>query len=69
MRSPSPPRQLWDLDRSSRDFPNHLAHILLTEDCVSQAQDPQCANWEKLVEDLDYVCVQSALFRLMLISI
>jgi hypothetical protein len=51
-------QQLFDLDRSSSEFPNQLTSILLREDCMNQAQALPCEDLGKFVEYLDSVCVQ-----------
>jgi hypothetical protein len=51
-------QQLFDLDRSSSEFPNQLTSILLREDCMNQVQVLPCEDLGKFVEYLDSVCVQ-----------
>lgn len=48
--------QLWDLDRSSSEFPVKLDNIILRKDWKNQVQDLSHQDPGRLVEDLDYVC-------------
>jgi len=58
--------QLRDLDRSSSEFHVKLANILLGEDCASQVQELSHEDPQRLVEDLDRVCLQSTFIRFLL---
>lgn len=55
MSRPDPLERLLDLDRSSSEFPRKLADVLLSEDCMDQAQTLPCDELMKFVEDLDRV--------------
>lgn len=64
-----PLQRLQDLDRSSRNFSNQLTDILSMEDCMNQAQNLQYGDLQKLVEDLDHVCVHLVVTCFLLSSV
>ena len=49
--------RLQDLDRSSSEFHDKLAKILLGKDCIDQVEDLSREDLRRLVENLDRVCM------------
>ena len=58
--SPNPLQRLYDLDRSSSEFPNQLTDILLGEDYVNLVRHLSCEDSGPVVEHLESVGLRIA---------